>query len=121
MEGMIFADKTIYIEHLERSQEDFRYMFLQPPRFGKSAFFNILCEYYNIHTADHFNDLFSLLYIGQNPHPLPNKYLVLKVDFSSIKVSSSVDAMEESFNTEINDELVNLVKKYSKDLGHQDI
>ncbi|CAG8813368.1 41151_t:CDS:2, partial [Gigaspora margarita] len=59
--GMIFADKTMYIEHLEKCQPDYRYMFLRPRRFGKSAFLNMLCHYYDIHHADIFNDLFDKL------------------------------------------------------------
>ena len=115
---MIFADKTIYIEQLEKFQEDFRYTFLRPRRFGKSAFLNMLCAYYDIHTADHFNDLFGPLYIGKHPTPWRNKHLVLKFDLSSIAVSDSVDAMKESFNNEINGVLLEFIEKYSRELGH---
>src|SRR5436853_6204258 len=103
---MIFADKTIYIEQLERHQEQFRYMFLRPRRFGKSAFLNMLCDYYDIHKADIFNDLFGPLYIGKNPTPWRNQHLVLKFDLSSIIVSGSRDKMEMSFNEVINSTLL---------------
>ena len=43
-EGMLFADKTVYIERLEQPQSDFRYMFLRPHHFGKSAFLGMLCQ-----------------------------------------------------------------------------
>src|SRR5689334_19588779 len=115
---MIFTDKMIYIKHLESNQEDFRYTFLRPHHFGKSAFLNMLYEYYDIYTADHFKDLFSLLYIGQHPIPSHNKHLVLKFNLSSIKISSSVNAMVESFNDKINSVLVVFIEKYSKELGH---
>ena len=118
---MVFADKTIYIEHLEGDQEDFRYTFLRPRRFGKSAFLNMLCAYYDIHTADHFNDLFGPLYIGKHPTPSHNKHLVLKFDLSSIEVSSSIDAMKGSFNDEINGVLEEFIRKYGKELGYPEV
>jgi hypothetical protein len=114
---MIFADKTIYIEQLERHQKQFRYTFLRPRRFGKSAFLNMLCAYYDIHTADHFNDLFGPLYIGKHPTPSHNQHLVLKFDLSSIKVSGSVGGIEERFNDKINGVLVDFIEKYAKELG----
>ena len=118
---MIFADKTIYIEQLEKFQQNFRYTFLRPRRFGKSAFLNMLCAYYDIHTADHFNDLFGPLYIGKHPTPWRNQHLVLKFDLSSIKVSGSIDEMKESFNGQINDVLVDFITKYRKELGHPEV
>ena len=114
---MIFADKTIYIEQLERHQIDFRYTFLRPRRFGKSAFLNMLCAYYDIHTADYFNDLFGPLYIGKHPTPSHNQHLVPKFDLSSIKVSGSVGGIEERFNDKINGVLVDFIEKYAKELG----
>jgi hypothetical protein len=50
MGGTIFADKTMYIEHLEKRQP--RYSFPRSRRFGKSAFLNMLCDYYDIHKAE---------------------------------------------------------------------
>ncbi|RUS27825.1 hypothetical protein BC938DRAFT_482686, partial [Jimgerdemannia flammicorona] len=120
-EGMIFADKTIYIEHLERYQEDFRYTFLRPRRFGKSAFLNMLCAYYDIHTADHFNDLFGPLYIGKHPTPWHNQHLVLKFDLSSISVSGPIAETKASFLDEINDTLKRFVVKYKNELGNPQI
>lgn len=119
--GMIFADKTMYIEHLEKCQPDYRYMFLRPRRFGKSAFLNMLCNYYDIHHADIFNDLFGPLYIGKNPTPWRNKHLVLKFDLSSIIVSGSRDKLETSFNTGINQTLQRFIKKYGKELGYPEV
>src|SRR4051812_39081517 len=115
---MIFADKTIYIEQLERLQDEFRYIFLRPRRFGKSAFLTMLCAYYDIHTADDFNDLFGPLYIGKHPTPWRNQHLVLKFDLSSIDVSISLIRTEERFNNFINSVLKNFIKKYAKELGH---
>ena len=118
---MIFADKTIYIEQLEKFQKKFRYTFLRPRRFGKSAFLNMLCAYYDIHTADHFNDLFGPLYIGKHPTPWRNQHLVLKFDLSSISVSGTFIDMKESFNDKINSVLVRFIEKYHQELGHPEV
>jgi len=65
--GMIFADKTMYIKELEEEGSRFRILFLRPRRFGKSAFLDIFCQYYDIKNADKFSQLFGPLYIGQHP------------------------------------------------------
>jgi hypothetical protein len=115
---MIFADKTPYIEQLEKNQTKYRYMFLRPRRFGKSAFLNMLCEYYDIHRADVFKDLFGPLYIGKNPTLERNQHLVLKFDLSSISVSGSMNQTKASFNEKINGVLNEFVNKYNKELGY---
>src|SRR6185312_16396073 len=96
-------------------------MFLWPRRFGKSAFLNMLCDYYDIHKADIFNDLFGPLYIGKNPTPWQNQHLVLKFDLSSISVSGSREKMEASFNEVINRTLLRFIKKYEKELGYPEV
>ncbi|RUS17700.1 AAA-ATPase-like domain-containing protein [Endogone sp. FLAS-F59071] len=120
--GMIFADKTNYIEQLEKigNNNNFRYILLRPPHFGKSTFLNMLCIYYDIHTADCFNSLFGPLYIGKNPTSSHNKHLVLKFDLSNIRLSGSLDKMEKSFNNEINKVLNRFINKYKKELGDPD-
>jgi hypothetical protein len=107
----------MYIEQLEKTQTHYRYVFLRPRRFGKSAFLNMLCEYYDIHRADVFKDLFGPLYIGKNPTSWRNQHLVLKFDLSSISVSGSREKMEASFNEVINCILWKFIKKYAKNLG----
>ncbi len=48
--------------------EEFKYqMFLRPRRFGKSLMLNMLAAYYDVAMKDSFDDLFSGLYIGDNP------------------------------------------------------
>ena len=118
---MLFADKTIYIKHLEGSQGKFRYTFLRPRRFGKSAFLGMLCQYYDIHNAEHFNDLFGPLYIGKHPTQWHNKHLVLKFDLSSIDISGLVDQMKMSFNDKINGVLQTFLEKYKQELEYPEI
>ncbi|KAF9917174.1 hypothetical protein FBU30_000919, partial [Linnemannia zychae] len=116
--GTIFADKTPFIEELEKGATNYRYVFLRPRRFGKSAFLNMLCAYYDVHNANIFNDLFGPLYIGMHPTASKSNHLVLKFDLSSISVSGSVDKMETSFNDSINFVLRQFLKKYSSELGY---
>ncbi|KAF9368308.1 hypothetical protein BGX21_006659, partial [Mortierella sp. AD011] len=116
--GTIFADKSPYIEALEREAPNYRYVFLRPRRFGKSAFLNMLCAYYDVHNASIFDDLFGPLYIGRHPTTSKNKHLVLKLDLSTISVSGTLEAMRTSFNDYINDELRIFLAKYYLELGY---
>ena len=79
-----YIDRTSYIEQLEDSGESFVF-FLRPRRFGKSLWISILHHYYDIQHKDKFDSLFGKYYIGQNPTPLANQYLVLNFDFSGIE------------------------------------
>ncbi|KAI1315836.1 hypothetical protein EDD11_000271 [Mortierella claussenii] len=116
--GTIFADKTPYIEELEKGATNYRYIFLRPRRFGKSAFLNMLCAYYDVHTADIFDDLFGPPYIGRHPTTSKNKHLVLKLDLSTISVFGTLEAMTTSFNTMINGVLIQFLQEYNSELGY---
>ncbi|CAI2189128.1 5297_t:CDS:10, partial [Funneliformis geosporum] len=118
--GMLFVDKTIYIKKLEEEGLRFRVLFLRPRRFGKSAFLDMLCQYYDIKNADKFSRLFGPLYIGQHPTNSQNKCLVLKFDLSSINVHF-YKMMEESFNGNVNHVLRDFVEKYDEELEYPDI
>lgn len=77
--------------------EEFNYqMFLRPRRFGKSLMLNMLGAYYDVAMKDDFETLFGDLYIGKNPTPEHNKYLILRFDFS--KVDPAPEKVNESFN-----------------------
>ncbi|KAG0347172.1 hypothetical protein BG004_008328, partial [Podila humilis] len=115
--GTIFADKTPYIKELEKGATNYRYVFLRPRRFGKSAFLDMLCSYYDVHNANIFDDLFGPLYIGKHPTTSKNKHLVLKLDLSSISVYGTLEAMTTSFNDYINDELRAFLAKYYQELS----
>ena len=119
--AMLFADKTSYIEELEKYSKKYRYVYLRPRRFGKSAFLNLLCVYYDIHTANQFNDLFGPLYIGKNPTPSRTPHLVLKFDLSSINVIDSIDTLTQSFNNKVNGVLIDFIENYSKELGYPEV
>ena len=90
-----YVDKTHYITKVENTSRFF--FFVRPRRFGKSLFLSMLSHYYDINQKDKFDKIFGELYIGKHPTPDRNKYLVLALNFSS--VASSMERLEESFNT----------------------
>ena len=94
-EGYYYVDKTHYITKVENTSRFF--FFVRPRRFGKSLFLSMLSHYYDINQKDKFDKIFGELYIGKHPTPDRNKYLVLALNFSS--VASSMERLEESFNT----------------------
>lgn len=76
-----YIDRTDYIERLENSGESYVF-FLRPRRFGKSLWISILKHYYGVQYKSQFDTLFDNLYIGKNPTPNANQYLILSFDFS---------------------------------------
>ena len=77
-----YVDKTPFIEDIEESNMYF--YFIRPRRFGKTLTISMLENYYDINKKDDFEDIFGKLYIGQNPTPEHNKYLVLHLNFAQI-------------------------------------
>ena len=90
-----YIDRTDYIERLENSGESFVF-YLRPRRFGKSLWVSILKHYYGAQYKNLFDSLFSNLYIGKNPTPNANKYLILSFDFSGID-SENKDTVYRDF------------------------
>ncbi len=86
-EEYYFADRTPYIAQLEQMNEPYLF-FLRPRRFGKSLFVSMLQCYYGLEYAAQFADLFGKYAIGQQPTPLANQYLALRMDFSQINTQS---------------------------------
>ncbi|MGB0930176.1 MAG: AAA family ATPase [Chitinophagales bacterium] len=86
-EGRYFVDRTHCIEKLENFFSSYLF-FVRPRRFGKSLFLSVLEHYYGIQYKNQFDQLFGKYYIGQNPTPLANQYLILKFDFSQMNTSS---------------------------------
>ncbi|HOK41368.1 MAG TPA: AAA family ATPase, partial [bacterium] len=91
--GYVYIDRTNYIELLENLTDRF-ILFIRPRRFGKSLFVSVLDYYYNIKYKDKFEKLFSKYYIGKNPTPLKNSYLVLRFNFSGI----NTETKESTYN-----------------------
>ncbi|MDR0683215.1 MAG: AAA family ATPase, partial [Dysgonamonadaceae bacterium] len=104
-ENYAYVDKTRFIEQLEKETNPYQF-FIRPRKFGKSLFFSMLANYYNINAADKFQSLFGDLYIGRYPTPKKNGYIVLKFNFSGISTAS-----EEDFATSFS----NIVQHYTGD------
>ena len=97
-----YVDKTRFIEKIENSNRYF--FFIRPRRFGKSLTMSMLHHYYDINAADKFERLYGDLYIGKNPTPNHNKFLVMKLNFAIINadLGNYRSAMDSIFNTEYN-------------------
>ena len=86
-----YVDRTQYIEIIEE-MGDRNLAFLRPRRFGKSLFVNVLKDYYDIRKKAKFEALFGKYYIGKNPTPLANSYMILSFDFSGITTDDDKSA-----------------------------
>ena len=77
-----YVDKTPFIEEIEDSNMYFFY--IRPRRFGKSLTLSMLENYYDINKKDKFDEIFGKLYIGENPTPEHNSYLIIHLNFAII-------------------------------------
>jgi hypothetical protein len=111
----IYVDKTKYIEILE-NEAPYQF-FVRPRRFGKSLFLSMLENYYDILKKDIFQSLFGDLYIGQNPTPERNLYMVLPLSFAGLVTSEGKDRFIKSFDDNIIAAVRDFLKKYSYILG----
>jgi hypothetical protein len=108
-ENGYFVDKTRYIPELEMIRNP---VFLRPRRFGKSLWCRILECYYSIHQKDRFEELFGNTWIGSNPTPLKNAFIVLHLDFSTVDYTGSLADIEDSFNFTCNFKMKTLIGLY---------
>ena len=89
--GHYYVDRTAFIvEHEKLGNRN--QLFVRPRRFGKSLWISTLHHYYDVRFKDEFDKLFGKYYIGQNPTPNRNNYLVLRFQFSGIDVSTDEKA-----------------------------
>ena len=97
-----YVDKTRFIEKVEDANKFF--FFIRPRRFGKSLTISMLHHYYDINAADKFDRLYGDLYIGKNPTPNRNKYLVLYLNFAVINadLGNYRSALDAHCNTRFN-------------------
>ena len=85
--GHYYVDRTAFIAEQE-SRGNRNLLFARPRRFGKSLWISTLQHYYDVRFKDEFDLLFGKLYIGKNPTPYRNKYIVVRFQFSGIDVST---------------------------------
>ncbi len=95
-QGYHYIDRTQYLERLEGMGKKYLF-FLRPRRFGKSLFISVLQYYYGIEYKNKFEQLFGKQYIGANPTPLANSYLILRLNFSAIDTDSNEKAFRGFF------------------------
>ena len=81
-EDSYYVDKTPFIEQIEESNKYF--FFIRPRRFGKTLTLSMLENYYDINKKDKFEEIFGKLYIGQNPTPEHNTYLIIRLNFAEV-------------------------------------
>ncbi len=98
MEDCYYVDKTPFIEDVEESHKYFFY--IRPRRFGKSLTLSMLENYYDINKKDKFEQLFGKLYIGENPTPERNQYLIIHLNFS--EVVGGLDDYKDGLDTHCN-------------------
>ena len=110
LNNYLYIDKTQFIKTLE-DKADYA-IFLRPRRFGKSLFLSTLLYYYDEYYADLWDDIFSGLYIGNNPTPLKSAYQVLFFEFSGI-VTDTVETAYRDFTFSLKVALDEFLDKYN--------
>jgi Predicted AAA-ATPase/PD-(D/E)XK nuclease superfamily len=92
-----YQDRTSYLETLEDWGATYL-LYLRPRRFGKSLWISTLQYYYDVRFKNDFNTLFGKTYIGQNPTPNANNYMVLRFDFSAINTTTEEGVQKGFFS-----------------------
>ncbi len=93
-EDCYYVDKTPFIEDIENANKYFFY--IRPRRFGKTLTLSMLENYYDINKKDKFGNIFGKLYIGENPTPEHNTYLVVRLNFA--EVDAGLDNYQEGMD-----------------------
>ncbi|HSN99156.1 MAG TPA: AAA family ATPase, partial [Candidatus Nanopelagicales bacterium] len=115
--GYFYVDKTPFLPQLEDMGA--RYLlFLRPRRFGKSLFVSLLEHYYDLGRTEAFDELFSGLWIHQNPTPERARYLVLSLDFSQLAADGGQEALRRTFFTSIRSRVLDFLITYQARLPH---
>ena len=104
-----YVDKTPFIEKIEESNMYF--FFIRPRRFGKSLTLSMLENYYDINKKDKFESLFGKLYIGVNPTPERNSYLILHLNFAMI--SAGLDNYKKGLDAHCNNKFNSFCSRYA--------
>ena len=116
--GLLRQDKSIYVDKtsiIAQMEKDSRYItFLRPRRFGKSLLVSTLFHYYDIKSADKFDELFGDLYIGQHPTAEKNTYYILKLNFSELEFDDP-SIISTIFRKMIVERLYEFIMKYAPD------
>ncbi len=107
----LYIDRTAFIRTME-DQSNRNLIFVRPRRFGKSLWLSILQYYYGVEHKDKFETLFGHLAIGQNPTPLRNSYMVLRLQFAGIDVDTDLSTFN-GFRANVRSGILNCMSAYS--------
>ena len=110
--GFYYVDKARFIPYLERYKAP---VFLRPRRFGKSLLVSMLAHYYDRSKSHRFEELFGGTWIGTNPTPEHNQYMIIRYDFSKMVMDSTMDGLEQNFN-DLNCSPVEIMVEHNRDL-----
>ena len=116
--GHYYVDRTSFIAEMEKLGNR-NLLFARPRRFGKSLWISTLHHYYDIRFKDEFEKLFGNLYIGKNPTPNRNKYIVLRFQFSGIDVSTDEKAYS-GFRKNVLRGITQCMQFYPQYFSHED-
>jgi hypothetical protein len=105
-----YQDRTSYIQTLEDWDSTYL-LYLRPRRFGKSLLLSTLRHYYGLQFQTEFDKLFGNTFIGKNPTPYANTYLLLNFDFSSIDTSTEAGVFN-GFLSNVHKGVGNFLKDY---------
>jgi hypothetical protein len=100
-ENYFYQDRTPYLETLENWDSTYL-LYLRPRRFGKSLLISTLQYYYGIEYQKEFDTLFGHTYIGKNPTPHANKYMILRFDFSAINTATEQSVFDGFLSNVLN-------------------
>jgi hypothetical protein len=106
-----YQDRTSFLQTLEDWGSTYL-LYLRPRRFGKSLFISTLHYYYGLQYQKDFDNLFGTTFIGKNPTPNANKYMVLNFDFSSINTSTE-QGVFDGFMSNVSKGIGNFLKDYA--------
>lgn len=109
---LLLCGKTRFIPYLERYKAP---VFLRPRRFGKSLLVSMLAHYYDRSKSHRFEELFGGTWIGTNPTPEHNQYMIIRYDFSKMVMDSTMDGLEQNFN-DLNCSPVEIMVEHNRDL-----
>ena len=103
-----FVDRTSLFPALEQLHYQ---LFLRPRRFGKSLLVSMMHYYYDVNSADRFDELFGGTWLHEHPTDNKNKFLVMHFDFSSVE-GETLEHIQQDFEAKCKIALDAFVIKY---------
>lgn len=116
-DNYLYVDKTHFIHKIEK----IKYLLhLRPRRFGKSLFIDMIDNYYDINSADKFDELFSGLHIHSSPTRNRNNYYILRFNFSGIQ-NTEMESLEQGFLRRVKNDAQIFIDRYKLDIELSDM